>query len=280
MKNHIVIKVIANTAHHSIVAQLSDHVIVLFASIVAALIGGLVAGWFSIRQVKIAHQNNLEIKHLEEENIINSLKRGIYQEIKTIWNLYYGNDNDKQSEAVGKIIDELDNPSKEFEDYFKNVKILLNKDIERNQLLVVSEETYKAIAGLIYDSPKFIFNYYYPVSQNYFIIYEQNAKLIGGIKDDNIRSLIIECYVLMKGLVDSFGLNNGLVSRLENTQLAFNKTHSKEDAKVVLALISSLYDYSNKLKSNQQKIKTKIIDSENSLFKLLERDFKNNTTDN
>ena len=84
----------------------------------------------------------------------------------------------------------------------------------------------------------------------------------------------------MKGLVDSFGLNNALVSRLENAQLLFNKTHSKEDAKVVLSLIKSLYNYSNQLKSAQKKIKTKMIVSENSLLKLLERDFKSDKVNN
>ena len=275
MKNPIVIKVIANTAHHSIMAQLSDHVIVLFASIVAALIGGLVAGWFSIRQVKIAHQNNLEIKKLEEKNIIDNLKRGIYQEIKTIWDLHYTKGNDKQSISVGEIIDKLDNPSTDFENDINEAESLLNKDIMENPLLqIASIETNKNIAKLISELQHFVFNYYYPISQNYFIIYEQNAKLIGGIKDYNLRSLIIECYILMKGFVDSFRMNNAMLSRFENAQLLFNKTHDKEDARVILALIKSLYDYSNKLKFNQQKLKTKIIDGENSLLKLLERDFK------
>ncbi len=280
MKNNIAIKAIANTANHSILVQLSNHIIVIITSFLAALIGGLVTGYFSIRQVKIAHQNNLEIKRLEDENIINNLKRGIYQEIKTIWDSYYVKDNDKQSVSVGEIIDKLDNPSSDFENDIKNAETLLNKDIKENPLLIVSIETYNEIAKLISESPRFVFNYYYPLSQNYFIIYEQNAKLIGGIKDYNLSSLIIECYVLMKGLVDSFGLNNALVSRLENAQLLFNKTHSKEDAKVVLSLIKSLYNYSNQLKSAQKKIKTKMIVSENSLLKLLERDFKSDKVNN
>jgi hypothetical protein len=280
LKNNIAIKAIANTANHSILVQLSNHIIVIITSFLAALIGGLVTGYFSIRQVKIAHQNNLEIKRLEDENIINNLKRGIYQEIKTIWDSYYVKDNDKQSVSVGEIIDKLDNPSSDFENDIKNAETLLNKDIKENPLLIVSIETYNEIAKLISESPRFVFNYYYPLSQNYFIIYEQNAKLIGGIKDYNLSSLIIECYVLMKGLVDSFGLNNALVSRLENAQLLFNKTHSKEDAKVVLSLIKSLYNYSNQLKSAQKKIKTKMIVSENSLLKLLERDFKSDKVNN
>ena len=72
-----IIKVITKTPVHSIWAQLYNHFIILITSLAAALIGGLVAGYFSIRQVKIAYRNNLEIKNLEEENLINSFKRGI-----------------------------------------------------------------------------------------------------------------------------------------------------------------------------------------------------------
>ena len=75
MKNNIAIKAIANTANHSILVQLSNHIIVIITSFLAALIGGLVTGYFSIRQVKIAHQNNLEIKRLEDENIINNFAK-------------------------------------------------------------------------------------------------------------------------------------------------------------------------------------------------------------
>ncbi len=283
MKNHTPIKVImspVNTASHSIfhsiLTQLSNHIIIIVTSLFAALIGGLLTGYFSLRQVKIAQKNNLEIKRLEEEELINNFKRSIYQEIKTLSNLYYGDDNDEHNEAVGKIINKLENPSEDFVNYFKNVLNLLNEDIENKPTYPnISEKTYVAIYELFSKLPNFIFNYYYPISQNYFVVYEKNVQLIGKIKDDILGSTIIECYTMMKGLLDSFALNNGLVAKLENFQLALDKNKNVVDAKVILTTIKSLYDYSNKLKFTQQKLKGKIISDENSLLKLLENDLNN-----
>jgi hypothetical protein len=266
----------SHSIFHSILTQLSNHIIIIVTSLFAALIGGLLTGYFSLRQVKIAQKNNLEIKRLEEEELINNFKRSIYQEIKTLSNLYYGDDNDEHNEAVGKIINKLENPSEDFVNYFKNVLNLLNEDIENKPTYPnISEKTYVAIYELFSKLPNFIFNYYYPISQNYFVVYEKNVQLIGKIKDDILGSTIIECYTMMKGLLDSFALNNGLVAKLENFQLALDKNKNVVDAKVILTTIKSLYDYSNKLKFTQQKLKGKIISDENSLLKLLENDLNN-----
>lgn len=56
------------------------------------------------------------------------------------------------------------------------------------------------------------FEYHYPIHQNYFTVYEGNASLIGQIPDDEVRSLIIEIYLRIKGLIDTHLLNNELLN--------------------------------------------------------------------
>jgi hypothetical protein len=62
---------------------------------------------------------------------------------------------------------------------------------------------------------------YWPISQNYFNIYEGNSTLIGNIKNDDLRNLVILTYIQAKGLVDSFLMNNSLVQKQENYNLAY-----------------------------------------------------------
>ncbi len=50
--------------------------------------------------------------------------------------------------------------------------------------------------------------FYYPLTQDYFTIYDQNADLIGKIKDPELRKLIVVVYNKCKKVVDSFIYNN------------------------------------------------------------------------
>lgn len=266
-KKHYIIDLIIKTPSHSIWSQLSNHFIIILTGLVAAIIGGAITGYFSIIQVNKAHKNDLEIKELEEENLIDGVKQGIYQEVKILWDLFSGNSDNEQNESAGNILEKIDNPSNDFEKQLSNVQQLLNTGY-------MSAETITKIIELIKKLNMTSFSYYYPITQNYFIIFDQNAHLIGRIKDNEIRNAIIKGYEMMKGLADSFKFNNNLVNKFENTSYIFNKTATIQDANILISQINMLYKYSYKLKIAHERIKQEIIDGENSLLKLLEKDFK------
>lgn len=53
----------------------------------------------------------------------------------------------------------------------------------------------------------------YPAYQRYFVVFEENAHLIGKIPDDRERELIVGCYNAAKGLLDSYRLNNSMTEK-------------------------------------------------------------------
>ena len=46
-------------------------------------------------------------------------------------------------------------------------------------------------------------NIYYPVTQEYFTVYNTNAFFIGRIRDHDLRKLIVSTYSKARGLIDS-----------------------------------------------------------------------------
>ena len=57
------------------------------------------------------------------------------------------------------------------------------------------------------------FPFIYPTHQRYFVIFEENAHLIGRIPDDLERELIVKGYAQAKGLLDSYRLNNTMTEK-------------------------------------------------------------------
>lgn len=51
------------------------------------------------------------------------------------------------------------------------------------------------------------FDYFYKIEQNYFVFFEKNANHIADLTQSSVNS-IINFYMICKGLIDSFSLNN------------------------------------------------------------------------
>lgn len=52
---------------------------------------------------------------------------------------------------------------------------------------------------------------YYPLTQNYFTIYDSNASMIGRVRDPQLREAIVITYNKCKKVVDGFKYNNELL---------------------------------------------------------------------
>ena len=83
----------------------------------------------------------------------------------------------------------------------------------------------------------------YPLTQNYFIVYDSNASLIGKIEDDDLRELIVIAYTCAKGLIDSYKLNNDLVQKWGNLVLQYQLTNNPVFDQNAKALLVGLTDY-------------------------------------
>jgi len=89
-------------------------------------------------------------------------------------------------------------------------------------------------------------DFYYPISENYFTVFESNAGLIGKIKNDDLRETIVETYTQVKGMIDSFKMNNYFILEVRKFGV------DSEAAKGVRRL---MIEYRDKLSTSHYKLK-------------------------
>jgi hypothetical protein len=98
-------------------------------------------------------------------------------------------------------------------------------------------------------------NMYWPVTQEYFTVYNTNASIIGRIQDHDLRRLIVSTYTNARGLIDSYRLNNDLVQKHERAVLIFQETNNPTHKANAVAYYGSMVEYAGKLKKRHQAIK-------------------------
>jgi len=92
------------------------------------------------------------------------------------------------------------------------------------------------------------FYMYYPITSNYFVVYDQNAHLLGELRDERMRGLIISIYTKAKILKDSFLHNNHEIKRLNDykEELTLHDKPSLQER--ADSLERGLVQYANKIK--------------------------------
>lgn len=70
---------------------------------------------------------------------------------------------------------------------------------------------------------------YYPLTQDYFTIYNSNASAIGSVKDDELRKAIVITYNKCKKVVDGFKYNNDLLKAGDIASMTALAVLIKED---------------------------------------------------
>ncbi len=97
--------------------------------------------------------------------------------------------------------------------------------------------------------------FYYPLVSDFFTIYNGNSFLIGRIKDNDLRKQIIKTYTLAKGMVDSFRLNNDLVSKWEFSEKLYAESQLDVHKNQAVAHYQSLIEYAKSLKESHKLLK-------------------------
>lgn len=182
----------------------------LTSGLIGAVVGGLIAGLFSLWAVNKQVSSTRLIDKERLENEIEGIVQAICDEIETIYNAY--------ESSGGKLVEELG---------------------ERQGLLM-----------------------YYYVDEDYFTMYNSNASVIGKIKDKELRSAIVTTYNKAKMLLDSFRLNNRILSRYDELIVLSYKGKDQYDM--------ALADHERtKLVVNAAAIKKRHNEAKESVLKLL-----------
>ena len=100
--------------------------------------------------------------------------------------------------------------------------------------------------------------FYYPLVSDFFTVYNGNSFLIGRIPDNDLRKRIITTYTLAKGMVDSFRLNNELVSKFEFANKVYQETQQDVHKQQATLHYASLVEYAKVLQNGHFKLKKEI----------------------
>ncbi|MBY0408139.1 MAG: hypothetical protein K2Q01_10640 [Rickettsiales bacterium] len=90
--------------------------------------------------------------------------------------------------------------------------------------------------------------FYYPLTQDYFTVYNTNAAKIGQVKDHVLREAIVVCYNKCKKIVDGFKYNNELYLDYRNTMVM--PAVSAKHEEYVQAKRQALVEYGQMAKSD------------------------------
>lgn len=103
-------------------------------------------------------------------------------------------------------------------------------------------------------------NMYWPITQEYFTVYNMNALFIGRIPDPDLRKLIVSSYSKARGLIDSYRLNNDLVQKHEHAYWVWQETKNEVHKATAAARYTAMVQYAAKLKKGHAEIKKQVQD--------------------
>ena len=101
-------------------------------------------------------------------------------------------------------------------------------------------------------------SFYYPVVSDFFTVYNSNGSLISRVPNNDLRKQIIKTYTLSKGMIDSYRLNNELVSKWEYAENLYAETKLEAHKEQALAHYYALVNYAKSLKELHHSLKQEI----------------------
>ena len=200
----------------------------------SAIVGGL----FVLIGAFLSFYHDSKKQEKQKRELIDSFLNGVYYEIESFWEL----------DIVKSTIMEL-NSIAEDERYLTNEieRLLKNpNDVELNKLIkdILPENVFIKL--------------FYIRREEYFLIYNNNADLIGKIKDKELIRLIINAYNKIKGLLDLFDINNDYRRKYIYFLEQYYRTPSYSDKIELLTYMRSLRENAIRLKNaikRQKKLK-------------------------
>jgi len=100
--------------------------------------------------------------------------------------------------------------------------------------------------------------YYYPLVSDFFNVYNGNSFLIGRIPNNDLRKQIVKTYTLAKGMIDSYRMNNDLVSKWEFSEKLYAESQQEVHKNQAIAHYSALIDYAKTLKDSHKTLKQEV----------------------
>lgn len=91
---------------------------------------------------------------------------------------------------------------------------------------------------------------HWPLTQDYFTIYNANASSIGKIKDQELRKQIIATYTKARTMIDTVRLNNDLLQQWERDCFLFQETRNPVYESHANARHKALVEYATALKES------------------------------
>ena len=99
---------------------------------------------------------------------------------------------------------------------------------------------------------------YYPISQDYFSVYNNNTMILGKIENERLRTLITTIYSMAKGLVDGFKMNNELLNKFEQTIVFNQQTNNSFMQRMQQEQLNNLAQYATHLKESHKELDQQI----------------------
>lgn len=94
---------------------------------------------------------------------------------------------------------------------------------------------------------------YYPIGQDYFTVFRENAAHIGHIPDVEMRTAIIECYALTKSLIDTYRFNNELVAGYEASHLEYIRNPSDANDMERRQRAEAMVEYTDSIRESHKR---------------------------
>lgn len=155
--------------------------------------------------------------------------------------------------------------NKAFENQQKHTEELERKEVKsflraiKTEVNVIWDRYIESVGKELEKLPEdtaFLFTY--PIYEDFFTIYNNNADKLGKVSSQTHVKQIVKTYHLAKGLADSFKLNNQLIEKFIEANEKYVDTREEYYNQRALELESIMVRYASQIKETHETVKQEI----------------------